>query len=120
MPRCQGRYESAAEMYGQALEVARESRDRPSLAANMSLLAQTLRRLDHFEEALDQHQAALELHRELGGAGTYFVTALDAYGHTLQALGKDGEARTPGGKRPSSPRTKPTRGRRRRDHWLRA
>jgi len=32
------------------------------------------------------------LHRELGGVGTDFVTALDAYGHTLQALGKEGEA----------------------------
>jgi hypothetical protein len=32
------------------------------------------------------------LHRELGGVGTDFVTALDAYGRTLQALGKEGEA----------------------------
>jgi len=32
------------------------------------------------------------LHRELGGVGTDFVTALDAYGHTRQALGKEGEA----------------------------
>lgn len=87
-----GRYESAVELYDQALEVARESGDRPSLAANMSLRAQTLRRLGCFEEALDQHQAALELHRELGGVGTDFVTALDAYAHTLQALGKEGEA----------------------------
>jgi len=50
------------------------------------------------------------LHRELGGVGTDFVTALDAYGHTLQALGKEGKRRTPGRKRPSSPKAKPTRG----------
>lgn len=87
-----GRYESALELYDQALEVARESGDRPSRAANMSLRAQTLRRLGRFEEALDQHQAALDLHRELGGVGTDFVTALDAYGQTLEALGKEGEA----------------------------
>lgn len=30
-----GRYESAVELYDQALEVARESGDRPSLAANI-------------------------------------------------------------------------------------
>jgi tetratricopeptide (TPR) repeat protein len=87
-----GRYESALGLYDQALEVARDSGDRPSRAANMSLRAQTLRRLGRFEEALDQHQAALDLHRELGGVGTDFVTALDAYGHTLEALGKEGEA----------------------------
>jgi tetratricopeptide (TPR) repeat protein len=87
-----GQYESALELYDQALAVARESGDRPSLATNMSLRAQTLRRLDRFEEALDQHQAALALHRELGGVGTDFVTALDAYGHTLRALGRAGEA----------------------------
>jgi tetratricopeptide (TPR) repeat protein len=31
-------------------------------------------------------------HREIGGVGTDFVTALDAYGHTLLALGQQGEA----------------------------
>ena len=84
----------AGELAGTELdqEVARESGDRPSLAANMSLRAQTLRRLDRFEEALDQHQTALDLHRELGGVSADFVTALDAYAHTLQALGKEGEA----------------------------
>ena len=87
-----GRYESALELYDQALEVARESGDRPSRAANMSLRAQTLRRLGRFEEALDQHRAALALHRELGGVGADFVTALDAYGHTLLALDDQGEA----------------------------
>jgi DNA-binding SARP family transcriptional activator/tetratricopeptide (TPR) repeat protein len=87
-----GRYESALELYDQALEVARESGDRPSRAANMSLRAQTLGRLGRFEEALDQHRAALALHRELGGVGADFVTALDAYGHTLRAAGNQGEA----------------------------
>ena len=58
----------------------------------MSLRAQTLRRLGRFEEALDQHRAALALHRELGGVGADFVTALDAYGHTQLALGNQGAA----------------------------
>jgi tetratricopeptide (TPR) repeat protein len=87
-----GRYESALELYEQALEVARESGDRPSRAANMSLRAQTLRRLGRFAEALDEHRAALALHRELGGVGADFVTALDAYGHTLLALDHREEA----------------------------
>jgi tetratricopeptide (TPR) repeat protein len=87
-----GRYELALELYDQALEVARESGDRPSLAANMSLRAQTLRRLCRFDEALDQHRAALALHRDLGGVGTDFVTALDAYGHTLRALDNETDA----------------------------
>ena len=87
-----GRHESALELYDQALEVARESGDRPSLAANMSLRAQTLRRLGRFDEALDQHRAALALHRDLGGVGTDFVTALDAYGHTLRALDNERDA----------------------------
>ena len=87
-----GRYESALELYDQALEVARESGDRPSLAANMSLRAQTLRRLGRFDEALDQHQSALALHRDLGGVGTDFVTALDAYGHTLRTLDNERDA----------------------------
>jgi len=87
-----GRYESALELYDQALEVARESGDRPSRATNMSLRAQTLGRLGRFDDALDQHRAALALHRELGGVGADFVTALDAYGHTLRAVGNNGEA----------------------------
>jgi len=87
-----GRYESALELYDQALEVARDSGDRPSRAANMSLRAQTLRRLGRLEEALDQHRAALALHRELGGLGADFVTALDAYGHTLRDMDNEREA----------------------------
>jgi tetratricopeptide (TPR) repeat protein len=87
-----GRYESALELYDQALGVARESGDRPSLAANMSLRAQTLRRLGRFDQALDEHRAALALHRDLGGVGTDFVTALDAYGHTLRALDNERDA----------------------------
>jgi DNA-binding SARP family transcriptional activator/tetratricopeptide (TPR) repeat protein len=89
-----GRYESALELYDQALGVARESGDRPSLAANMSLRAQTLRRLGRFDQALDEHRAALALHRDLGGVGTDFVTALDAYGHTLRALDNERDALT--------------------------
>jgi DNA-binding SARP family transcriptional activator/tetratricopeptide (TPR) repeat protein len=87
-----GRYESALELYDQALEIARDSGDRPSRAANLSLRAQTLRRLGLLEAALDQHREALALHRELGGVGADFVTALDAYGHTLRALDQEGEA----------------------------
>ena len=87
-----GRYESALELYDQALAVARDSGDRPSHAASMSLRAQTLRRLGRLEEALNQHRAALALHRELGGVGADFVTALDAYGHTLRAFGNEEDA----------------------------
>ncbi len=87
-----GRYESALELYDQALAVARDSGDRPSHAASMSLRAQTLRRLGRLEEALSQHRAALALHRELGGVGADFVTALDAYGHTLRASGNEEDA----------------------------
>lgn len=87
-----GRYDAALELYDQALAVAKESGDRPSRAANMSLRAQTLRRLGRLAEALDQHRAALSLHRELGGVGADFVTALDAYGHTLRALDREAEA----------------------------
>ncbi len=87
-----GRYESALELYDQALEVARESGDRPSRAAHLSLRAQTLRRLGRLPEALDHHREAIAVHREIGGVGRDFVTALDAYGHTLQALGQQGDA----------------------------
>ena len=106
-----GRYESALELYDQALEVARESGDRPSLAANMSLRAQTLRRLGRLEEALNQHRAALALHRELGGVGADFVTALGRVRpYPARSRRTRGRRWRPGGKPPPSPRASPTRG----------